>query len=405
MKAGVLLLATGAPWEAQAVQALRGPKVALVQRCLDLPDLLAAARGRIATAAVIDAATPGLDLEAVGAVEAEGLAVIAVTADADAAGRADRLGVRVIAPEELDTVAAVLTELDNVPEQPDPLDDELAQLLAPAAARSGRQFVVWGPAGAPGRTTLAVALSSRIAEDSDVMLIDADPYGGAVAQHLSMLDRSSGLLAAARHANGGRLDDITLVSLAPRIGARLRVLTGLPRADRWAEVREPALEDLLERARRLVDTVVIDVGFSLEDPSDPYGATMSRNAMTLRALHSADCVVAVGGVDPVSLARLVRGLRDLGEVAPGVPVVVVLNRARPTMAWREDDVRKALQTVAPGAAVYALPDDPGAADKALVAGRSITETADGPLRKALGQLTEALCGHQALKSRYRPDAV
>ncbi|MFT4009497.1 MAG: hypothetical protein QM655_05580 [Nocardioidaceae bacterium] len=389
----MLLLATGAAWEAHAVEALDGPRVNLVQRCLDLADLLAAARQGTASAAVVDAATPGLDVEVVGELEGAGLVVVAVTADADAAARAQRLGVhRVLAPTALGTIADVATEIDSsrTAGERDSIDDELEQLLTPSPDRAGRQVVVWGPAGAPGRTTVAVALASQLAEDSEVMLIDADPYGGAVAQYLGVLDQASGLLASARYANGGQLDDVALAGFAPRAGKRLRVLTGLPRADRWPEVRERALDDLLSQARRLVDTVVVDVGFCLEAPADPYGSTMGRNAMTIGALRAADQVVAVGGVDPISLARLVRGLRDLGDVARGVPVVVVLNRARPSMAWREEDVVRALATVAPGSPVHVLPDDPAAADRALMAGSSITETADGPLRKAIAELTDTV---------------
>jgi hypothetical protein len=71
-----------------------------------------------------------------------------------------------------------------------------------------------------------------------VLLVDADTYGGAVAQTLGFLEDTPGLAWAARLAGRGELD-------APRLwhATRLaapgapRVLTGLPRAGLWTEVR------------------------------------------------------------------------------------------------------------------------------------------------------------------------
>ena len=74
------------------------------------------------------------------------------------------------------------------------------------------------------------------------------------------------------------------------------MLTGLPRPDRWPEVRAAAFADLLDEAARLTSYAVADTGFSLEaDPADPFGSTApQRNEMTLTALAHADEVVVVG---------------------------------------------------------------------------------------------------------------
>ena len=144
-----------------------------------------------------------------------------------------------------------------------------------------------------------------------------DPYGGAVAQHLGVLDEVSGLLAAARSANSGLLDADRLEAFARQVDDCLRVLTGLPRADRWAEVRPAAFEQLLAEASRLAPHVVLDTGFSLEsDLGDPFGAAPQRNRMTLDAVRAADEVVVVGAADPVGLARLARASSSCATCCP-----------------------------------------------------------------------------------------
>ena len=80
---------------------------------------------------------------------------------------------------------------------------------------------VWGPAGAPGRTTVATGLAAVLATRGPTMLVDADPYGGSVAQVLGVLDEVSGLLAAARLAGSGTLaEGFGGVPRAPRRAAR-----------------------------------------------------------------------------------------------------------------------------------------------------------------------------------------
>ena len=103
-----------------------------------------------------------------------------------------------------------------------------------------------------------------------MVLADLDPYGGAVAQQLGILDEVSGLLSASRLAAAGQLDD-RFPSVCRGVGDHLAVVTGLPRADRWREVRAAQVDQLLERARTH-GQVVVDTGFSLEDDPAPTSA-------------------------------------------------------------------------------------------------------------------------------------
>jgi len=258
----------------------------------------------------------------------------------------------------------------------------------PDEPEPGRIVAVWGPTGAPGRTTVAVTLATELAVlGIPTVLVDADTYGGSVAQALSFLDEAPGIAAATRAADQGTLDLPMLARLSPVASPGLRVVTGIPKAERWTEIRAPALERVLTLARRLGQVVVVDCGFNLEDDEELSYDTMAprRNAATLTTLGLADEVVAVGGCDPVSLQRLVRGLQELGGVPSPRPVVVV-NRVRSGAVGAKPEARvsEALARFAGVDEVVFVPDDPAALDAALLEGRSLAECApSSPVRSAV----------------------
>ena len=180
-------------------------------------------------------------------------------------------------------------------------------------------IAVWGPAGAPGRTTVAAGIAAHLAHrERRTILVDADPHGASVGQQLGIVDGVSGLLAAARLTVSGQLEE-RFASVQRGIDSHLSVVTGLPRPDRWVELRSGAVQHLLETARRHAH-VVVDTGFSLEDdPGHDFGTRPPRNQLTLATLEVADEVVVVGSADPVGLSRLVRGLAELRELIPADP--------------------------------------------------------------------------------------
>ena len=70
-------------------------------------------------------------------------------------------------------------ELESVPEESPGLGGALT-----GPDGDGRRVLaaVWGPKGGPGRTTVAVNLAfEAAAAGGEVLLVDADTYGGAVA--------------------------------------------------------------------------------------------------------------------------------------------------------------------------------------------------------------------------------
>lgn len=392
----VLVVGAGAPWEPAALSVLGSrPGITVLKRCMDVTDLLANVATGQAQVAVISIDAPGLDATAVAHLARYAVQPVAVV---PAAGRDDvrdhvrRLGIR-----------ATLTEhqLDRLPDVVLTLSREAEPTTTVAVPPTeGRAIAVWGPTGAPGRTTLALGIAGELAaRGGDPLVLDVDPWGGAVAQHLGVLDEVSGLLASARSGGGGDLPT-RFTGLQRRVGG-IRVLTGLPRADRWVEVRDGVVDQLVGLGRRQGD-VVLDTGFCLEDDaSADYAGRPGRNAMTHAALAAADAIVVVGSADPVGLSRLARGLAELREVTGGRSVHVAVNRWRGRLGWAQSDVARLVSGYADLAGLAFLPDDRDACDKALLQGRTLTESGDSALAKALVPLVDALAGPAARVSVRR----
>lgn len=391
----VLLLAAGEPWETAALQELESaPDLMVLRRCMDVADLLAAAGTGQAQAAVVSLGAPGFDAPAVATLTEHGVQCLAVARapqSDEVLVRAVRIDVStLVAPEDVDQLPDLLRELPEE-SQRDPAREAVPGPLG------HRVVAVWGPAGAPGRTTVAAAVAAEMASASRrVTLVDADPWAPSVAQQLGLLDDTSGLLAAARSAGSGRLAE-QLPRCVRRIGTHWDVLTGLPRPERWNEVRPDAFAAVLEAAKAQGE-VVIDTGPSLEESPD---GRPGRNSLTCDSLRMADDVVVVGTPDPVGLTRLAQGLVQVWEMGWGPKARVVVNRMRPGVGWSQTEVRDLMAQYAGSRPIHFLPDDPGAADRALLAGRSVVEVSGSGIAAAIATLV----GHLPVASAPPPTSV
>jgi MinD-like ATPase involved in chromosome partitioning or flagellar assembly len=395
----VLLLAAGERWESEAMAVVDAdPGLVVLKRCVDVDDLLAAASSGQGDVAVVSLTAPLLDPGVVNHLRRHAVRVIGVVDgpadDLDAAQRAGRLGLGAIvsaqALQELPALACAPDDQDTRP----PAAPSVVGVPGPRAdsepVPEGRVVAVWGPAGAPGRTTVAVNLAVEVASRArPAVLVDLDPQGGTVAQHLGMLEEVSGLLSAARLAASGQLEE-RFATVGRGIGSHLGVVTGLPRADRWREVQTRHVEEVVDCARRRGE-VVLDVGSSLEDdPAADFAHRPPRHAMTLTALDVADEVVAVGTADPVGLTRLARGLVELRELVPETPVRVVVNRMRSSIGWSRADVAAMVEDFASTAGLHFLPDDRGLVDRAMMAGRAAVEQRDSALARGVAEIADSL---------------
>lgn len=276
----------------------------------------------------------------------------------------------------------------------------------PAERDPGEVVVVWGAYGSPGRTTVAVNLAAELATPLEpVILVDADTYAASVAQWLAVLDEAPGVAAAARAADQGNLDAELLAQLAPEVRPGLRVLTGLPRADRWPELRDASLADVLEQCTRVARRVVVDVAPVVEQDEELSFDTRAprRNGASLTALQAADRVVVVGVGDPVGLHRLVRCL----DAVPGLsaaPCQVVVTRVRPGPVGPEPErrIRESLRRFAGADRVHLMPEDHEAMDAALLHGRLLLEVRpDSALRQSFRSLAGLVRGQELRDRRPR----
>jgi MinD-like ATPase involved in chromosome partitioning or flagellar assembly len=411
-------------WEAGLVAAFRGGEqgVQVVRRCVDLAELLAAAAAGTARAALVSSELPGLDRDALTRCAVSGVAVIAVsTGGADELRRLRSLGVLhvITAGTPAAEVAEALVRAASTSPQLAPYDvaDPLSSVPSPtvpgddataAVSGAGSVVAVWGPTGAPGRTSVAVGVAAELAEMGvSTLLVDADPYGGVVAQMLGLLDESPGIAAACRLANNGMLDAEALAALALQVRPGLKVLTGIARADRWPELRASGVEDVLRVARQLGRVVVVDCGFCLERDEELSFDTAAprRNGATLTALAGADTVLAVAAADPIGLQRFVRAVGELLEVVPTASPVTVVNKVRASAVGGGDPEREiaaALDRFAGLSAVRFVPVDTSSYDAALAAGRLLVETApQSPARLALRSIATGLAGTTATSRRSR----
>lgn len=356
----------------------------VVRRCADLAETLAASAAGIGDVVLLDLTVRGLGRDVLAALMRDA-AVVGLRPAEAAEGTA--LGLRHVVPAEApvhEILAAVEAAVAGEQEQPgaavpdpDPADPD----------EQGRMVAVWGPAGAAGRSTVAVNLAAEAAAAGRAtILVDADTYGPAQSQMLGVLDEAPGLIAAARAQDRDTLDQETLDSLLPLVQPRLRLLSGIGVPGRWAELRRTALDGVWAALRRRGELVLVDIAPVLEEDEElSYDtAAPQRNAAALSALEAADAVVAVVGADPVSITRLLRDHGRLEEL--GVQELhVVVNRVGAPVPG--DRLRELIASRMPVASLTLLPDDPVSCRTAVWDGALLAEAAPrSALRRGLRDL-------------------
>jgi MinD-like ATPase involved in chromosome partitioning or flagellar assembly len=280
-------------------------------------------------------------------------------------------------------------------------------------AERGKVIAVWGPAGSPGRTTLAINIAAEIAAAGfTVALADVDTHSGSIAPALGLLDEAPGFAAACRLAGAESLTQQELERIGQRyLSARgsFWVLTGIGRANRWPELSSDRVVGAVRQCRDWVEYTVLDTGFSLESDEEISSDLFAprRNAATIAALREADQVVAVGAADPVGLSRFLRAHVDLLETIETDVVTAVMNRVRASAIGLNPaaQVAQTLQRFGGISAPVLVPHDQLALDAAVLGGKTLADVAArSPARTAIAELvgTRLLPPRQeAAKARSR----
>ena len=282
---------------------------------------------------------------------------------------------------------------------------------AEAPRERGTTIAVWGPSGAPGRTTLAVTIASELAAAGlTVALGDVDTHGAAIAPTLGLLDEAPGFAAACRLAGSGSLDRVELERIGERYSSpagSFWVLTGIGRPSRWPELSAEKVAGVIRECRDWVDVTVLDVGSSLEIDEEISSDVFAprRNAATIAALREADHVVAVGSADPVGMSRFLRAYAELIETVSTHSVTVVMNRLRASAIGLAPAIQVGQTLSRFGGIEHAVmvPYDRAAFDAALLSGRAVGDVSPrSHARIAIRDLANRWVPQSSAEAEQRP---
>ncbi len=301
-------------------------------RCVSAEELRARlASGRAFSAALVDAATPGMDRDLIARATEAGCAVLVVddgqsARDWRALGAAAVLAAAFSRDELLEVLAATSTMVGAA-------TVEDAQISTGGSSLRGRLIAVTGPGGA-GASVTAIALAQGLAAGHGTL----PGSRGRTSDH-----RSSVLLAdLCRTADHAMLHDSRVVVPGiqelveahrtsvpqperlfeqtfhvPERGYRL--VLGLRRPRHWVAIRPRAFGATLDSLQGLVDVVVADVDPDVEGEAEAGSTDVEeRNLMARATLARADAALVVGEPSMKGLFALVRTIGDL--LGLGVPI-------------------------------------------------------------------------------------
>jgi len=379
----------------------------VVARCSGADDLAAQLQTARPELAVAAAAPQYLSSRVVAACDAIGVRLLVVAGSVQERRFAATLGV-------VDPVDAPFEWGAGRPPADAGVDEETRRrparvvavpLEADAPTRRGSVVAVWGPSGAPGRTSLAIALAAELADahvsrpsdrGSTIALADADTHAASIAPALGLLDEAPGFAAACRLAGSGALEPAQFERIAqPHRAGRgeVHVLTGIGRASRWPELTAERVSGVLTAARDWADVTVVDVAASFEADEELMTDLNAprRNAATIEVLRSSDLIVAVGAADPIGLSRYLRAHADLAELVEPDRILTVINKVR-SSAIGLNAAAQVRQTLARFGGIEApvlVPWDPAGFDAALLSGRALLDAAPrSAARVAIRELGE-----------------
>ncbi len=256
-------------------------------------------------------------------------------------------------------------------------EDRLHSGGAVSESRVGQLVAVGGSPGS-GRTEIAIELALAIGRMASVVLVDGDDMAPAVASRLQ-LPIEPNIRTAIDAVEHGRGDLPRCVLTEPR--SHLGVVTGLPSAGAWAQVRASEVVRVVDRLADDADFVVFDGAGSLEDLGN--GNTRGRFATARAVVAEADMLVVVCDPSPHGIGRLLTWCVEALGLSPDVGLLVVVNRA-PDARFRRAEIFEEITTSLPTVEVVFVPTDKRVGDAAW----SGTAVARGSFTRAVAAIAE-----------------
>ena len=262
----------------------------------------------------------------------------------------------------------------------------------------------WGPAGSPGKSTVAANLACEMALlGKRVLLVDLDTLSPSLAIALGLVDTPAGLSACLRLADQSRLtaDEYHRLTVSIQLGRHdLRFMPGLNSPSRWPEVTADRFVRLLESIKSEIEIVVVDLPQAtsfithLNHPSVlAQNMDLGRDAFLVEFLRQVSKLVLVSGCDPVSAHRFLAAREYLEEFAIQVNPYTVVNRFRTSSlgSKAKTELEDTFLSLAKVRIDAFIPDEPENLDKALLNGLPLTLLKrSSPARQVISNLARQL---------------
>ena len=262
----------------------------------------------------------------------------------------------------------------------------------------------WGPAGSPGKSTIAANLACEMTLlGQRVLLIDLDTLAPSLAVTLGLVDTPAGLSACLRLADQNRLsiEEYQRLTVAIQVGRHeLRFMSGLSSPARWREVTVERVSKMLTTLKGEFDQVVLDLPqatnfqSNLNHPStSSLVGEITRDSLLIEVLERSSKVVLVTGSDPVSAHRFLVAKEYFDSNVQGTNPYLVVNRFRTSAlgSRAKAELQETYLSLAQARIDAFIPDEPGNFDRALLNGLPLALLKrSSPARQAISDLARQL---------------
>jgi MinD-like ATPase involved in chromosome partitioning or flagellar assembly len=240
---------------------------------------------------------------------------------------------------------------------------------SPVTSRPGSFRVgVLGPIGGVGCTEIAIGIATNLSHSRSTLLIDLDERMPSVTQRLDLPVHPNLLTAleAAHHAAGS-------VTEAILNHDSIDVIGGLVNNARTHEIPHVEVEGVLDEIGNAgYEVVVADLG------------SPRRDRLDFIRFH---VLIVVGLANPVGIARMVRSVRELTNMAEVPDTVALVNRVH-AGSRRRLEIRAEMARLLPTIPMILVPED-SRLERASWDG---TRLGRGPFAKSVSQVASLIDG-------------